>query len=202
MSGKSIKIVLANTLADLSKDDLSKFVHYLRARPGDPKITRHRVDGKGYLDIADVLVSAFTETGAVKVAEEILRTMDCSNEADELVKAAGSQPSKPGPSEGARPSGGAAGADTGMKDQHFVDKHMPQLIQRVRNIDPILDDLLHLGVLQDETYDKIRAESTYQEKMRALYRGPLNAGEACNDIFYMLLEKHEPFLVKYLKTLK
>uniref|UniRef100_A0A3P9BT36 CARD domain-containing protein n=1 Tax=Maylandia zebra TaxID=106582 RepID=A0A3P9BT36_9CICH len=67
---------------------------------------------------------------------------------------------------------------------HFVDKHRVELIQRVSNIEPILDD-----------YDRIRALQTSQEKMRELYSGPLKAGSASKDVFYQILQTHERLLL-------
>ncbi|XP_028254392.1 apoptosis-associated speck-like protein containing a CARD [Parambassis ranga] len=46
---------------------------------------------------------------------------------------------------------------------HFVDKHRADLIQRISNIDPILDQLLG-SVIQQEAYDRIRAQPTSQDK--------------------------------------
>lgn len=83
-----------------------------------------------------------------------------------------------------------------------MDEHKVELIKRVSNIAPILDELLDEDVIQQEVYDKIRAKSTSQEKMRELYAGPLRASEACKDVFYRILEKNEPYLIKDLKKNK
>lgn len=83
--------------------------------------------------------------------------------------------------------------------QHFVDKHMIELIQRVTCLDSILDKLLYRKVVQRETYDKIRAISVSQDKMREVYRTALQGGTNCKDIFYQILEEEEPYLVQDLK---
>ncbi|XP_067465103.1 apoptosis-associated speck-like protein containing a CARD isoform X3 [Thunnus thynnus] len=83
-------------------------------------------------------------------------------------------------------------------NKHFVDEHRVDLIQRVTNIEPILDELLG-DFIQTEAYNKIRAKSTSQEKMRELYNGTLKAGEEVKDIFYKLLEKYEGCLVRDIK---
>ncbi|MEQ2268236.1 hypothetical protein XENORESO_017860, partial [Xenotaenia resolanae] len=80
--------------------------------------------------------------------------------------------------------------------EHFVDKHMDELIQRVGNILPILDKLLKAKVIQSETYDDISAERTSQGKMRALYRGPLRASREVKDIFFDILKAQEHFLIE------
>ncbi|XP_035528369.1 NACHT, LRR and PYD domains-containing protein 1b allele 2-like [Morone saxatilis] len=87
--------------------------------------------------------------------------------------------------------------------KHFVDKHRCDLIKRVSNIRPILDNLLKEQVIQQENYDTIRAITTTQEKMRTLYSGPLKAvGDAGKDIFYKILEEEESFLVADLKRME
>nr|XP_024655557.1 uncharacterized protein LOC112431243 isoform X2 [Maylandia zebra] len=96
---------------------------------------------------------------------------------------------------------GAAAVSSQSAGKHFVDKHRVQLIQRVSNIAPILDELLDNEVINQETYTRIRALSTTQEKMRELYSGPLKASAACKDIyeiFYDILLANEKFLVKEL----
>uniref|UniRef100_A0A668RUP9 CARD domain-containing protein n=1 Tax=Oreochromis aureus TaxID=47969 RepID=A0A668RUP9_OREAU len=85
-------------------------------------------------------------------------------------------------------------AGTPRTENHFVDKHRVELIQRVSNIEPILDELLKEKVIQQESYDRIRALQTSQEKMRELYSGPLKAGSASKDVFYQILQTHERLL--------
>lgn len=86
--------------------------------------------------------------------------------------------------------------------EHFVDRHKVHLIQRVSNVGPVLDELLQKKVIQQESYDKIRAMPTSQEKMRELYCGALRASPACKDIFYKILEEYELYLIEELKKMK
>uniref|UniRef100_A0A3Q0S199 CARD domain-containing protein n=1 Tax=Amphilophus citrinellus TaxID=61819 RepID=A0A3Q0S199_AMPCI len=80
-------------------------------------------------------------------------------------------------------------------ENHFVDKHRVELIQRVSNVGPVLDELLNKNVIQQESYDRIRALPTSQEKIRELYNGPLKAGSSSKDVFYKVLQTHERRLV-------
>ncbi|XP_072249645.1 uncharacterized protein [Leuresthes tenuis] len=96
----------------------------------------------------------------------------------------------------------AAGENTEAEDEHFVDKHMEDLIQRVSTIGPILDALLRNKVVQPETYLTIRALPTPQDQIRELYCGPLRAGKACKDIFYSVLQEKEPRLIADLNRRK
>lgn len=81
---RSIKQLLAETLEDLSKENLDKFVFQLLDRRQEPQVRRCRVEGKSRLEIVDVLVSTFTEDQAVHVTEEILRSIGCNQQAEKL----------------------------------------------------------------------------------------------------------------------
>lgn len=77
-----------------------------------------------------------------------------------------------------------------------MDEHRAELIQRVSNIEPILDDLLQEEIIQQEAYEKISALPTSQAKMRELFSSPLKAGDASKDTFHRILKKHEKMLIK------
>ncbi|KAF1388303.1 hypothetical protein PFLUV_G00088800 [Perca fluviatilis] len=87
MPPKTIKMALAEMLEDLKKQDFEKFCHRLVDRREEPRVRRNRVADKNFLEIADVLVSTFTEPGALQVALEILREIDCNEDASGLVRA-------------------------------------------------------------------------------------------------------------------
>ncbi|KAM6995283.1 apoptosis-associated speck-like protein containing a CARD [Tautogolabrus adspersus] len=153
-SPKTKKAALTGVLENLSKSNFERFCSQLLDRREEPRVRRSQVEGKNFRDIADVLVSTFTEAGAVKVAVELLKDVNCREEAKELVS----------------------------------------------NIEPILDQLLERGVIQQESYDTIRALPTSQKKMRALFSSCLKAGAAVKDIFYEILQEYEKFLIDDLKT--
>uniref|UniRef100_A0A3Q0T8B5 PYD and CARD domain containing n=1 Tax=Amphilophus citrinellus TaxID=61819 RepID=A0A3Q0T8B5_AMPCI len=184
MPPKTIKSALAEALDDLSKADFEKFCHKLLDRRQEPRVKRSKVEDKSRLQITDVLVSHFTEEGALQVAVEILKEIDCCEEAKPLGKTKSSVP---------RFSDGITG--------HFVDKHRLDLIRRVSNISPILDELYDNEVVDQEVYDRIRALPTSQDKMRELYRCSMNA-EKAKDIFYKILLANEKFLIEELVTKK
>ncbi|CAG5866116.1 unnamed protein product [Menidia menidia] len=100
------------------------------------------------------------------------------------------------------PSGGTTGDPTPADDEHFVDKHMAELIQRVTNTKPILDALLKKKVIQSEQYKAIRALPGSEDQVRELYCGPLRAARACKDIFCSLLRTNEPLLMAELSKRK
>uniref|UniRef100_A0A3Q3RZG0 Pyrin domain-containing protein n=1 Tax=Mastacembelus armatus TaxID=205130 RepID=A0A3Q3RZG0_9TELE len=84
MPRRTIKTILMETLEDLSDPNFAKFRHQLMDRRAEPRIRRKAVEGKSCLEIADVMVSTFTEAKVVGVAEEILRDIGCNQEADAL----------------------------------------------------------------------------------------------------------------------
>ncbi|XP_031169421.1 apoptosis-associated speck-like protein containing a CARD [Sander lucioperca] len=203
MAPKTIKKAISDALEDLSPENLEKFRVHLIDRRDEPRVRRNRVAGKNFLEIADVLVTHFTEAKAPAVAVEILNDIGCAADASSLEEETVGQSSKLGSSGTATPSPGPTGVNTTADGKHFVDKHRIKLIERVSNIAAILDELLEEDVIQEETYDKIRVLPTCQDKMRELYSGPLKAGGIKGkDKFYTILEKKERFLVDELKEMK
>lgn len=83
-------------------------------------------------------------------------------------------------------------------EEHFVDRHRVQLIQRTSPVDPILD-ILHGRVLDDEQYQTIRAASTSQEKMRRLYQLMPSWNRECKDLLYEALKAKNKYLIKDLE---
>ncbi|XP_042346042.1 apoptosis-associated speck-like protein containing a CARD isoform X2 [Plectropomus leopardus] len=202
MPPKTKRKALADMLEDLSKVNFDKFCRQLLDRREEPRVRRSKVEGKNFLDIADLLVSTFTESRAVSVAETLLREIECYEEADTLVEDTGGQSSKPGGST-TSPSAGACGEDPMADGVHFVDKHRAQLIDRVCEVASILDELLDEKIIQQGSYDEILAIPTSRDKMRKLYCGPLNAaGRDGKDILLKILEKKERPLIDDLRRKK
>uniref|UniRef100_A0A8C6KX44 PYD and CARD domain containing n=1 Tax=Nothobranchius furzeri TaxID=105023 RepID=A0A8C6KX44_NOTFU len=183
MAPKTPKRILWSALENLSKENFEKFCHALVDRPQDPRVRRNRVEGKNFLDVADVMISTFTGIEALKVTEEILRDIGCSEDADELGKRLDR----------------FSLCGIRKKQEHFVDKHRNELIQRVSVVGPILDKLLMEKVINHEVYAEIHSKSTNQAKIRAVYDGPLRAARACKDIFYIILKDLEPYLIRDLE---
>nr|XP_033495582.1 uncharacterized protein LOC117265281 isoform X2 [Epinephelus lanceolatus] len=86
------------------------------------------------------------------------------------------------------------------EDKLFVDKHRGELIQRVNNTAAILAELVSENVIQQDSYDKIRALPTPQQIMRELFSGPLaSSGVQGKETFYKILNKHESYLIDDVK---
>lgn len=83
-----------------------------------------------------------------------------------------------------------------------MDKHRVQLIQRVKNVGPILNGLLSRNVISRKSYEEIMSIPHY-ERMGALFSGPLeSSGIQGKEIVYNLLTTLEPYLINYLKRMK
>ncbi|XP_071002051.1 serine/threonine-protein kinase/endoribonuclease IRE1-like [Oncorhynchus clarkii lewisi] len=77
----------------------------------------------------------------------------------------------------------------------FVDRHRAELIQRVRKVMPIADDLLRRGMINPEVYSNIQTANTSQDQMRELYKAVQSGGPEVKSAFYRILLKQEPHLV-------
>ena len=86
MAPETIKEALIIVLANLTEKDFKKFCTKLVDRRKEPRVWRNKVENKDHMDVADVLVSTFTEQVALDVAVEILKAIGCSKEAEELGK--------------------------------------------------------------------------------------------------------------------
>ncbi|XP_077675190.1 caspase recruitment domain-containing protein 8-like [Eretmochelys imbricata] len=83
-------------------------------------------------------------------------------------------------------------------EEHFIDQHREQLIQRVCQVDGVLDKLYNT-VLDNEQYQSIRAERTDPEKMRKLFDLLPSWNQDCKDQLYQVLEAKQKFLIRELK---
>ncbi|XP_068591178.1 uncharacterized protein [Cebidichthys violaceus] len=200
MALKTAKRLIKDTLADLTEVNFEKFLDELLDREGEPRVKRNQVENKSFIVVADVLVSTFTELRAPAVVVELLRAIGCHKDATKLEKEIGGRSSYPGPSDTTSSSVAAADVNTMAEGEHFVEKHQVNLIKRVSNIAPILDELLHENIIQRDSYDEIQALPTSQEKMAALFSGPLeSSGDQGKAMFCRILNKHERYLIDELR---
>uniref|UniRef100_A0A3Q2VTT8 Pyrin domain-containing protein n=1 Tax=Haplochromis burtoni TaxID=8153 RepID=A0A3Q2VTT8_HAPBU len=179
-------LMLLGMLKDLKKEELEKFKWFLRDRDVLVElqpIPESRLEKTSTCDLVDLMLQTYTEK-SVEVTKKVLKKITSS-----LQKVSGSLASV------SAPQGSCGYNVAAITKNHFVDKHRVELIQRVSNIEPILDELLKEKVIQQESYDRIRALQTSQEKMRELYSGPLKAGSASKDVFYQILQRHERLLL-------
>ncbi|XP_059202302.1 NACHT, LRR and PYD domains-containing protein 1 homolog [Centropristis striata] len=157
MASTLAKDYLADRLSKLSEREFRSF--YLRLLL-DRKVSRD-VLRSGISDrrkLADILVTTFTEDGALKMTEEMLKQTESDYKARKT-------------------------------KSHYVDDYRKVLIYRVRHVEPILDELLSRGVIDQDNYDEISALLTSKDKMRQLL-GFLKCDED-KDIFCSILEEKD-----------
>ncbi|XP_024253285.2 apoptosis-associated speck-like protein containing a CARD [Oncorhynchus tshawytscha] len=194
---KAVGDILIGVLDDLGEAELKKFRRKLCDRKQEPKVRRDIVEKADPVDLVDILTRTFTEDGAVNVAIEVLAAINCQDVAKELMEFKKS----PGScvTSGDRMAS-ATGPTTMNQDKHFVDHHRAALIDRVSQVEPLLDRLLERGIITPNTYSDVKANRTTQNRMRELYDGPLKAcGPKGKDIFLDILMEQEPFLISDLK---
>ncbi|XP_055723457.1 apoptosis-associated speck-like protein containing a CARD [Salvelinus fontinalis] len=198
---KTVGDTLIGVLDDLGMTKLKWFRHKLCERKQEPKIRRGNVENLDPIDLADLLTRTFCEDGALDVAIEVLRAIDCHDGAKELTdfKKAYFTAQESWVTSGAA-NGSAPGPNNMIKDKHFVDYHRTALIDRVSQVAPILDRLLEKGVITTNAYSDVRAEKTRQDRMRELLDVPLKAsGSKGKDVFLDILMEQEPYLISELK---
>ncbi|XP_071062036.1 apoptosis-associated speck-like protein containing a CARD isoform X2 [Pseudochaenichthys georgianus] len=107
---KAVKRMLSN----LSTPNFNNFRDELVHRKKEPRVALNRVEGKSFLEITEVLLSTFNETGAVEVSAELLSVIECNIEAAQLLKDTGVENSEPG-SRNMGATGGPA-SENGSRD--------------------------------------------------------------------------------------
>ncbi|XP_029560039.1 apoptosis-associated speck-like protein containing a CARD isoform X1 [Salmo trutta] len=198
---KTVGDTLIGVLDDLGMTKLKWFRQKLCERKQEPKIRRGNVENLDPIDLADLLTRTFTEDGALDVAIEVLRAIDCHDGAKELTdfKKAYFTAQESWVTSGAA-KGSAPGPNNMIKDKHFVDHHRTALIDRASQVAPILDRLLERGVITVNAYSDVRAERTNQNSMRELLDVHLKAsGSKGKDVFLDILMEQEPYLISELK---
>ncbi|XP_028327039.1 apoptosis-associated speck-like protein containing a CARD [Gouania willdenowi] len=200
MRFNSIRMSIANALEDICQEDFQKFCSRLLDHKEEPQIRRRQLEGKTFLEVTDLLVVTYTESKALTTTVQILKEIGCNQQANTL---SDSSPTVAvNSAEGTASPPSAAEQKKMSEDKHFVDKHRVALIQRVSNIEPILDQLLDAGIIQQEFYDHVRSLPTSQKKMRMIYSEPLKSGLRAKDVFYQILKKNEEYLINDLSTSK
>ncbi|KAM4706504.1 NACHT, LRR and PYD domains-containing protein 3-like [Discoglossus pictus] len=86
-----------------------------------------------------------------------------------------------------------------MAHKHFVDQHMSDLINRIRLVDPLLDELQQKNLVIDAQCNIVRSKSTSQKQMRQLFMYVRDRGDTDKDKFYEALKATNPSVIKDLE---
>ncbi|XP_062421425.1 uncharacterized protein LOC134132856 isoform X2 [Pungitius pungitius] len=175
----SVQESILEALDGLKDEDLKKFKHHLQFTPIEKSFLRipsQRLETVDRVEMVKLMMEAYLQQ-SVEVIREVLKRMYWEDPQER-------------------------GSTTYIETQgeNFVERHRVELIKRVSNIKPILDELLRQKIISRYSYDQMKPLPTSQEKMAELFRWPLpvSGGEG-KEMFYKLLEEHEPHLIDELR---
>ncbi|XP_044134590.1 uncharacterized protein LOC122927080 isoform X3 [Bufo gargarizans] len=83
---------------------------------------------------------------------------------------------------------------------NFIDNHRSELIRRMTDVDPVLNDLQDQGLLTREQYNDVMENITLEEKMEDLCAIIRHLEDTEKYTAYTVLEEHNERLVKGLET--
>ncbi|XP_070267763.1 apoptosis-associated speck-like protein containing a CARD [Myotis yumanensis] len=184
---------ILDALEELTADELKKFKMKLLSVPlrdGYRRIPRGALERMDAVDLADKLVSCYLEAYAAELTAQVLRDMGMQDTAERLQAPARARGSGAGPA-GIQASPPQVPA---ISAPHFVDRHREALIQRVTDVNGVLD-ALYGSILREEQYQAVRAEATNADKMRKLFSFAPAWNLACKDRFLQALRVTQPYLV-------
>ncbi|XP_056425986.1 uncharacterized protein LOC130367542 isoform X2 [Hyla sarda] len=84
---------------------------------------------------------------------------------------------------------------------HFIDRHEQDLIDGIKNVDPVISDLYRNNLLTRKERDNIRKYKP-EDRMRRLYDIIKYCDDSDKEKVYDTLYKHNPRVMKYLKMLE
>ncbi|RVE63139.1 hypothetical protein OJAV_G00164670 [Oryzias javanicus] len=192
------KKALKKCLQKLSSNEFKSFTEELLDRGGEPCVYRNQIEDKDYAEVTNVMVNTFSESNVLRVAVEVLREANLGGFADELAAVVVSTPAPaPGPA-GPTQVNPAPSPAPALSAKEFVNKYKVELIKKLTDTDPLLDLLCSKKVLNEYSYNEIKALPTDNQKMSKLLMGPyLKTNTTCN-IFYQYLKEEQPFLLEEL----
>lgn len=184
---------ILDALEELTADELKKFKMKLLSVPlrdGYGRIPRGALLPMDAVDLTDKLVSSYLEAYAAELTAQVLRDMGMQDTAERLRAPARA------PGSGAAPAGIRASPlqVPAISASHFVDRHREALIQRVTDVNGVLD-ALYGSILREEQYQAVRAEATNPDKMRKLFSYAPAWNLACKDRLLQALRDTQPYLV-------
>ncbi|XP_014385276.1 PREDICTED: apoptosis-associated speck-like protein containing a CARD [Myotis brandtii] len=192
---------ILDALEELTADELKKFKMKLLSVPlrdGYGRIPRGALLPMDAVDLADKLVSCYLEPhsscwgGRLPALGPDPASLETPREGRGRTPYAVSFLT----GSGAAPAGMQASPPQvpAIPAPHFVDRHREALIQRVTDVNGVLD-ALYGSILREEQYQAVRAEATNPDKMRKLFSFAPAWNLACKDRLLQALRVTQPYLV-------
>ncbi|KAM5227927.1 apoptosis-associated speck-like protein containing a CARD isoform 1-T1 [Ctenodactylus gundi] len=179
---------ILEALENLTTEELKKFKLKLRSVPlryGYGRIPRGQLEGMDAVDLTDKLVSFYLEEYGTELTVTVLHDMGMKEMAQQLQDVILQVLSR-------------SPVHLPLTPEHFVDRHRAALIQRVTDVDGVLD-ALYGKVLREEQYQAVRAETTSPRKMRRLFSFAPSWNLTCKDLLLQALKDTQPYLVSDLE---
>nr|DBA19021.1 TPA: hypothetical protein GDO54_014903 [Pyxicephalus adspersus] len=174
----TVQDVLLLALEDLDEKSFKRFcgkIMDIKIEEGYNKIAKSKLEKAERCDVVDLILRQYTDSYGPELTIEVLNAINEKKVALGLKK------------------------NLENDEEHFVDKYREELIQGVYLVDPILDGLLQKPLLITEQYDKVRSQTTSQDKMRELYMCIRGWGPDDKDILYEILLRNNRPLIEKLK---
>ncbi|XP_072273273.1 apoptosis-associated speck-like protein containing a CARD isoform X2 [Pyxicephalus adspersus] len=217
----TVQDVLLLALEDLDEKSFKRFcgkIMDIKIEEGYNKIAKSKLEKAERCDVVDLILRQYTDSYGPELTIEVLNAINEKKVALGLKKNLENvdgfcwreKPKEPqGIPDGEQSRGAESKPKTTGKpreiqghnsdEEHFVDKYREELIQGVYLVDPILDGLLQKPLLITEQYDKVRSQTTSQDKMRELYMCIRGWGPDDKDILYEILLRNNRPLIEKLK---
>ncbi|XP_077130184.1 apoptosis-associated speck-like protein containing a CARD [Ranitomeya variabilis] len=205
--GKTVRDLLLQALENLEKKSFKKFKNKLNdwdIEEEYARIPRGPLEVADPEDVVDLIRRYYMDSYGMKVTVAVLEAINENREAEELetawktVNCRTTKREDQGATSRAPIQETSRGATCGDQE-HFVDRHRAQLIQRVPLVGQVLDDLLQNKLLTYEGYDTVLSMNPPQNQMRELYRYMSSWGNKDKDKFLQSLKTHNAPLIKTLE---
>uniref|UniRef100_A0A3P9M452 CARD domain-containing protein n=1 Tax=Oryzias latipes TaxID=8090 RepID=A0A3P9M452_ORYLA len=178
----------------LSSDEFQDFISELLDREGELRVYKNQVEGKGVIEVTNVMVNVFSERNVLRVAVEVLQEANLGGFADQLGKSPITNCSE---LFNKRFSCNNNFSHI-SSEKHFVERFSRELIQEVTFMEALFKALLNKGVITPERDGNIKALPTRRKKLSALLCDDLQDEDKKN-IFLSVLKEQHPDLVSRLE---
>ncbi|XP_078514420.1 apoptosis-associated speck-like protein containing a CARD [Lissotriton helveticus] len=197
--------LLLHALEDLTKDDFRRFKDKVSEINfnGERNIPRGSLEDADRIDTKNLLVERYGKDSAIEATIQALAKVGLMGAAARLREkqqpgssdATSDYPPKRKQRECPRSSPGSPGThivgSLAPTAESFIRRHRLDLIKRMGIITPIIEILRHKGILQDEEFDEVLAQSTSHSKNSKLIQIVLNKGAKSQQEFVLALQKKD-----------
>ncbi|XP_072006110.1 uncharacterized protein [Engystomops pustulosus] len=158
--GLTLQEVLVKALKKLEDPSFQRFLEELSVWEVRDQYTNisDELKGKNREDVAGLIIKYFNTSYGAEVTLDVLEVINEKNVWEELQRDLREVDI----------SGLGLGTSLLTDKVHFTDDHRSELIVRITDVDPVLNDLRDQNLLTHEQYEDLMRRTTTQEKMREL----------------------------------